>query len=59
VDKVKLGEVLAQHPRLVALVFAGLVGWAGLQAFNAGVQYAGLRIAVSEHARVASEALGG
>jgi hypothetical protein len=54
-----LGTFLAKHPTLVALAFAGLVGACGFNAFRAGVTYAGLRSAVADRAREASEALGG
>jgi hypothetical protein len=59
VDKSKLAEFLAQHPTLVALAFAGLIGMAGLNTFRAGMTYAELRRAVAEAAFEASEALGG
>ena len=55
----KLGEFLARHPVLVGLAFATLTGMCGYNAFRAGVSYAGLRSAVGEYAREASEALGG
>jgi len=54
-----LGEFLAKHPTLVAVAFGALVGACGFNAFRAGVTYAGLRSAVGERAREASEALGG
>lgn len=52
-------EWLVKHPTLVALAFAGLIGAAGFNTFRAGMTYAGLRSAVAERAREASEALGG
>jgi hypothetical protein len=54
-----LGEFLAKHPALVAVAFAALTGICGFNTFRAGVTYAGLRSAVADRAREASEALGG
>lgn len=58
-DKSKLAGFLAKHPALVSAGFAVLVGLCGLNAFRAGMTYAQLRNVVAEHAREASEALGG
>jgi hypothetical protein len=54
-----LGVFLAKHPALVGVAFGALVGICGFNAFRAGVTYAGLRSAVADRAREASEALGG
>lgn len=55
----KTAEFLVRHPGLVGLAFAVLVGACGYNTFRAGVTYADLRAAVADHARAASEALGG
>lgn len=58
-DKSKAAEFVAQHPRLVAAMFAALAALAAMNTFHAGVTYAQIRATVAEQARAASEALGG
>lgn len=55
----KTRDWLAQHPGVVCLGFAFLVGMSGYQAFRGGMTYGQLRAEVADHARAASEALGG
>ena len=55
----KTRDWLVRHPGLVGLAFAVLVGACGFNTFRAGVTYADLRASVGDHARAASEAMGG
>jgi uncharacterized integral membrane protein len=55
----KTREWLAQHPAAVGLAFAFLVGASTYNAFCGGIRVAELRATLSDHARAASEALGG
>lgn len=52
-------EFMARHPVLIGAIFAVVAGFGAYNTFKAGMTYAGLRVAVADHARVASEALGG
>jgi hypothetical protein len=55
----KTREFLARHPVAVGLAFAGLAAMSTYNAFWGGVRFAELRAEISDHARAASEALGG
>jgi len=59
VDKRPKLEWLARHPELVGLAFAFLAGVSTYNAFRGGIQFAQLRAELGDHARAASEALGG
>lgn len=50
---------LARHPMAVGLAFAFLVGASTYNAFQGGMLIAQLRADLGDHARAASEALGG
>jgi hypothetical protein len=52
-------KYLVRHPALVAVAFAFLVGTSTYNAFHAGIRIGDLRAQLSDHARAASEALGG
>jgi hypothetical protein len=53
------GRILARHPHAVAVFFGALTGFAGFNAFRAGMTYAQLRALAAESDREANEALGG
>jgi hypothetical protein len=55
----KFGVWLARHPAAVGVAFAFLTGVSAYQAFQAGISFAELRATISDHARAASDALGG
>lgn len=55
----KTREYLAQHPGAVGLIFAFLVGCSAYNAFQGGMKIGQLRAELADHARAASEALGG
>jgi hypothetical protein len=50
---------LVKHPMLVSAAFGILAGLCGFNWFRAGMTYCGLRYALADQAREASEALGG
>ena len=56
-EKVRL--FLARHPVAVGAAFAFLVGASAYNAFQGGMAIGQLRAEVGDHARAASEALGG
>lgn len=55
----KFGTWLARHPVAVGLIFAGLAAGTAYNAFQGGIAFAQLRAEIADHARAASEALGG
>jgi len=55
----RTSEYFARHPAAVALAFALIAGWTTYNAFYCGMRYADFRADISDHARAASEALGG
>jgi len=59
VEKTSFAQWLARHPVLVGLAFAFLAGSTAYNAFYGGVRFAELRAEIGDHARAASEALGG
>jgi hypothetical protein len=52
-------EWLVQHPGVVALAFGLLSGLSVYNVFHSGMRIGQLRAELADHARAASEALGG
>lgn len=52
-------EWLAKHPTAVGVAFALLAAGTAYNAFRGGIAFAQIRAELSDHARAASEALGG
>lgn len=55
----KLRLFLARHPLAVGVAFAFLAGASAYNAFQGGMAVGQLRAQIGDHARAASEALGG
>jgi hypothetical protein len=55
----KFAEWLVRHPGTVAVFVAVAGGWSAYNAYKIGMAHAGLRAHFADHARTASEALGG
>ena len=55
----KFAEWLARHPAAVGLALAFLAGYSTYNTFRGGMRFAELRAEIGDHARAASEALGG
>lgn len=58
-DKSNFAAWLARHPAAVGLAFAFIAACSTYNAFRGGIAFAQLRAEIGDHARAASEALGG
>lgn len=58
-EKDALAEWLIRHPAAVGLAFALVAAVSAYDAYRAGLAFGQLRAELADHARAASEALGG